>query len=1194
MGIKLKKHLNNNLKSALAMLMIFAFTSKSVYSQNFSYKEKEEEGGIETSIEHAKQKWFVLMSRKNVDYYKVKKEFDSYFDKHPFEESGEREYGLGWLKTKVFYLNHKNKVQPAPSYNYHKLKQIQTVSTTGYTDSLSGTWRMIGPVNSVWGGTSGDGNNGGYVYCLRMDPSNPNKLFCSFETGGLWVSNDNATSWHLTDANMPASHYHDIDVCATNTNVVFAISTSAVIKSTNGGMTWTSTNLNSNSYTGIAYDIAASPTNSNVALARWADKIYRTTDGGTTWTAVKTGLKLFSTWDSNLNSEVLDWDNNNPNIVYFTDRNDSQNFVDVYKSTNGGTSFALLQTLTLPSTATGNVTGWSKISTATTNTSVVYVFIGSGSSAYSHVATHLYKLDVLSGTVLLQRINMIDGLNTSYGSATSLHHGDIAMDIDDENKIVWGSYSQQNVQYSTDNGVSFLTSSSSVHSDLRTIFMKNGKVLLGTDGAGYVSMNSGSTFSQITNKISNHELWGFGSAFKTDLLAAGCNHGPLMLREYESAGGWYTLLGADQGNSDVNPLDNVTAYSQGYDTYHVTRTGIKTYVNSSQQIDPGGIYSYFNSMEFHPNLYHTLITHHAGDYPTSVSSAIRAIWKNSLIRSNDNGLTVNIIKTFTTQVFREKICITDTNRIYVVTGLTNNNLMKTMNGGSTWISITPPISVTGSTIRNISDISVSDVNPDEIWVTYSGVQNTCKVLHSIDGGVSYTNMTQTVLNTNPITKMVFQRGTNGGVYVANASGVYYRNNTMPNWVLLGTGLPNMDIRFMFINYYKGKLLIGTSRGAWDHNLYEASTTKAQISSNTNKVNCVNPIVEFKDYSVVSNGGVGATYQWSFPGGTPSMSSVENPTVSYLGAVSGNYNVSLTVTDQYGTNTQTLTNFISYSTGTMCCGPLPAAWTHTNIGTYTSSSTVCYTSTDGNFKISSFASGVSGSNDNIPFVYQALIGDGEIVGRVKDVTANWNDAGGLMLRSSLATNSSFVFINSLDTRGVFDLYRTTTGGSSGYYLVTTYSMPMWLKIKRLGNTITTYYSNNGTTWTLYHTYTLSLGTTVYVGLTANQNNCITNIDNVTVTPANTTDLSDIKKEGLVVYPNPFSSGVTINWQSDEDKPLEFVLTDALGKEILTSHKVINANNLWLNLGSFQLTSGIYFLKIKTKSTTVIKQINKMSE
>jgi len=119
----------------------------------------------------------------------------------------------------------------------------------------------------------------------------------------------------------------------------------------------------------------------------------------------------------------------------------------------------------------------------------------------------LYKLDVATGNIVLQRVNMIDGVNTAYGSKTSLHHGDIAMDINDENKIAWGSYSQQNVQYSTNNGVSFSTSTTSVHSDLRGVFMMNGKVMLGTDGSAYISTDNGNNFNIITKTISNHELW---------------------------------------------------------------------------------------------------------------------------------------------------------------------------------------------------------------------------------------------------------------------------------------------------------------------------------------------------------------------------------------------------------------------------------------------------------------------------------------------------------------------------------------------------------------------------------------------------------------------------------------------------------------------------------------------------------------
>ncbi len=1158
-----------------------------VKSTNFVEKSAEEDDedeikGIAVSLLHGEQMWYKLTKRPNVNYFKVKKEYEKYFKKHPLEGSATKEYGVGWLKTKLFYLDKKGRVQDPPAIDYNHLPAGVAGGTPMATDIYAGDWRMIGPVNTFNGNGAGGGNNGGYAYCVRIDPTNTSKMFCGFVTGGLWMSSDNGSTWSLTDDNLPAESYYDIDVCAANNSIVYAISKSAVIKSTDGGLSWNPTTLNSTNYSGNAYDIAASPANANVVVARWGDKIYRTTDGGTVWTVISSGLQNFSIWDSNLNSEVLDWDNSNAGVVYYTNRGDNQNSVQVYKSTDSGLSFNLFQTITLPGTATGAVTGWSKISTATNNPNAVYVFIGSGANAYAHVAVHMCKLNVANGNIDLQRVNMVNGLNTDYGSTTSLHHGDIAMDVANENKIVWGSYSQQNVQYSTNNGVSFSTSSSSVHSDLRSLYMINGKVLLGTDGSAVVSTNNGNNFSIVTSTVSNHELWGFGSAFKSSHLAAGTNHGPLMVRNNEGPTGWFTLLGADQGNSDFNPLDSVSAYSQGYDSYHVTLTGGQNWVNGSQQIDPGGIYSYFNSMEFHPHFYHTLITHHAGQYPTSVAQATRDIWKNSLIRSTDNGLTVSVIHTFNGQLFREKICVGDTNRIYAVVGLTNNTLMKSTNGGTAWTDITPPTSITGAGVRNISDIAVSDVNPQEIWVTYSGVQNTCKVLHSINGGTSYTNITQSILTTYPITKMIFQRGTNGGVYVANESGVYYRNNTMPNWVELGNGLPAMDMRFMFINYYKNKLMIGTSRGAWDHDLYESSATMAQISANTATPNCQNPRVQFRDYSVVSEGGIGASYVWSFPGGTPSSSTLETPLVSYLGAAPGTYDVTLTVTDQYGTSTQTLYDFISY-TAENCCEDPPWGWSHVDLGTYSAPSELCYTPSNGNFKITAHSAGFNDPTDAVPFIYQALIGNGEIVCRVKDVTDIWNYGAGLMLRKSLATNSSFVFLNSLDSRGVFDLYRTTDGGNTNYQLVTTFPMPMWLKIIRSGNQVTTHYSADGVSWTAYHTFNLTLNQTVYVGLAASKDGCLTNIDNVSIVGQLITELPETETHQLAAYPNPMRTNVTISGLQGTNT---ITMHDSAGKVVHSS----TTTGTTATVATEGFSNGLYIIAVdnhENGTSTILK-------
>ncbi|MFV8346310.1 LamG-like jellyroll fold domain-containing protein [Flavobacterium sp. ZB4P13] len=873
-----------------------------VMNLSYSQKGEEEKEDIKYELSHKNQAWFTGM-KPGANYFQIKEKFDTYFGNHKWEESKPRELGESWIKENIFYLDKEGFVQSPPPFDTSRA-DIETNNVFAATTTrTAGSWGLIGPVNSATTTYSGKGNHGGYVYLNRIDPTNPQKMFVSFLMGGLWVTSDGGTSWVLTDSNFPDEKYVDIDICTSSPNTVYALSKKQLLKSVDGGLNWTSTTLTSTAYTGTAFDIAVSPTNPNMVVARWGDKIYRTTDGGTTWTSIVSGLpNYYIVGDCSVNSEMLDWSTTNTATVYFISTTNN-NVSTVYRSTDSGQSFSILSTITLDPTANGQVIGWAKLLLPSTNATSIYVALGTGANAYGHHAVHLYKLNATTGAQELKRVNMISGTFPN-----EIHHGDIAIDRNDENKLVFGSYSHKNNYYSTNNGVSFTKGATEQHSDLRSLDMINNRVLVGSDGESVLSLDGGNTNTTITNSISNHELWGFGSAFKTNLVAGGANHGPVMIKEAGNGFEWYNGTGADQGNTDVNPLDDRYVYSQGYSNYRYFRTGVHTLINESNFLDLGGIYAYFNSIEFHPNYYYSMITHHAGQYPTG--NANLATWKNSLIKTEDNGNSIAIVKTFASQVFREKICMTNPKYMYVIEGLTNNKLWRTSDAGITWTNITPSLAESSNRI-NMSDIAVSDVDPNQVWITYSGVQATCKVLKSSNAAAVtpvWTNLTQSVLTTNPNTKIVFQRGSDGGVYVGNKSGIYYKNNTMPNWVKLGSGLPNTDVRFMFVNYNENKLKIGTSRGAFEHELYEISPPKAQISVSTAKVSCTQvEKVQFKDYSTVRNAS--ATWLWSFPGGTPATSTLENPEVSYANAPNGKYDATLTVTDAYGTDTQTITGIV---------------------------------------------------------------------------------------------------------------------------------------------------------------------------------------------------------------------------------------------------------------------------------------------
>jgi len=70
-------------------------------------------------------------------------------------------------------------------------------------------------------------------------------------------------------------------------------------------------------------------------------------------------------------------------------------------------------------------------------------------------------------------------------------------------------------------------------------------------------------------------------------------------------------------------------------------------------------------------------------------------------------------------------------------------------------------------------------------------------------------------------------------------------------------------------------------------------------------------VAYPDYAIsfINQSGLATSYSWSFPGGTPSTSTAENPVVTYSSV--GTYNVSLTVDDGSGnTDTEIKTDYIT--------------------------------------------------------------------------------------------------------------------------------------------------------------------------------------------------------------------------------------------------------------------------------------------
>ncbi len=123
---------------------------------------------------------------------------------------------------------------------------------------------------------------------------------------------------------------------------------------------------------------------------------------------------------------------------------------------------------------------------------------------------------------------------------------------------------------------------------------------------------------------------------------------------------------------------------------------------------------------------------------------------------------------------------------------------------------------------------------------------------------------------------------------------------------------------------------------------------------------------------------------------------------------------------------------------------------------------------GTWIISADGADVWGSSDEFHYAYVSLSGDGEIVARVVDNGTGSNGwaKGGVMIRETLDADSkhALMALTGGEGGGMGFQNRQETGGSSfSSHGDPTAAPPYWVKLTRVGNTITGYSSADGVTW-----------------------------------------------------------------------------------------------------------------------------------
>ena len=179
--------------------------------------------------------------------------------------------------------------------------------------------------------------------------------------------------------------------------------------------------------------------------------------------------------------------------------------------------------------------------------------------------------------------------------------------------------------------------------------------------------------------------------------------------------------------------------------------------------------------------------------------------------------------------------------------------------------------------------------------------------------------------------------------------------------------------------------------------------------------------------------------------------------------------------------------LATNTPSPTAAPLPSPWQHGDIGAVGQAGNATYSS--GTFTVEGGGADIWGTADEFHYVYQTLAGDGEIVARVASLenTDSWAKAA-VMIRDTLNADSKHAMMVVTPGNGTSFQRRPTTGGTSEH---TTpgdgVTAPYWVRLVRSGSTLTGYKSSNGSSWTQVGSASISMASSVYVGLAVTAHN-----------------------------------------------------------------------------------------------------------
>lgn len=863
------------------------------------------------------QDWVSKMQDPTVNFYDVQKSFNQYYS--TAERQLEREKRASRRKG----LNLSAEEMEVPGYSQYKRWEYfmqPRVSATGERFAPDAVWKAMSEYKKGIEVQGGAGNwtsmgpvsassmaGAGRLNFLTIDPQNASSLWVGAPAGGLWHSTNGGTTWTTnTDWAAQVIGYTDLAIDPTNSSIMYAATgdgdagdTYAIglLKSTDGGATWNPTGL---SFAVGAHKmisrVLVDPSNTQNILVATSTGIFRSTNGGTTFASVQAGT-----------IKSMEFKPGASSTVYACG-------TEFFLSNNSGATWTKI-TSGLPTSAAN-----SRMKIAVTAAAPTTVYVLCGAPAPNYGMQGLYK-STTSGSSFTTVTTSLTGFDATT-PGQEWYDFTFAVSPASATELIAGA---QTLRKSTNGGTAWSTINGSTHVDYHNAVYVSGSGATGvfyvvSDGGIFKTTNGSSSWTDLSSNLGIAEMYGFGqlSTNANKILTGHQDNGTNLY----NGSTWTSVNGGDGTDCFVDRSNDQIMYAQMPPGSGGPNTTLLKSTNGGASFPSSILGNITEQGGWNTRWSQDPVT--AG----TIYAGFVNLWKSTT--GGGTWTKLGTIGTGTATITSFAVSPASTQVIWVAKA---GALYKTTNGGTSWTTI--------SAVPNgtISDILCHPTDANKAWITYSGFSNSNKVFQTTDQGTTWTNLSGSVPNI-PVNCITMDKNGNDALYIGTDAGCFFKDATMTVWQPFSNQLPNVIVSQLAIFYGSNpptttKIRASTyGRGMWQSDLFQAGAYPPDANFGANNfIGCPGLGVQFTDYS----SGSPNQWVWSFPGGNPSSSTAQNPFVAYN--TPGTYSVSLTATNTNGSNTQTFTNLITISSssvaptaaGKTMCGPATVTLTASNSG-----------------------------------------------------------------------------------------------------------------------------------------------------------------------------------------------------------------------------------------------------------------------